>query len=54
MISLQDKEGSIASSDLGKSIASVQALQRKMETFEREVAALGTKVNLNFSQLHIL
>lgn len=35
----------MSSSDLGKSITGVQALQRKMETFEREVAALGTKVS---------
>ena len=42
----KDKENSVSSSDLGKSISSVQALQRKMETFEREVAALGTKVKI--------
>ena len=41
---MQDKEGSIPHEDLGKSIATVQVLQRKHETFEREVAALGNKV----------
>lgn len=41
---ITDKEGSIPHDDLGKSIQGVQALQRKLETFEREVAALGTKV----------
>ena len=43
-IVFQTKEGSIPHDDLGKSIASVQALQRKLEAFEREVAAMGTKV----------
>ena len=38
--------------DLGKSIATVQVLQRKHETFEREVTALGNKVhNIIQSQL---
>ena len=41
---MQDKEGSIPHEDLGKSIATVQVLQRKHETFEREMAALGNKV----------
>ncbi len=43
---IKDKESSISKDDLGKSIQGVLALQRKMETFEREVAALGTKVHL--------
>ena len=41
---MQDKEGSIPHEDLGKSIATVQVLQRKHETFERELAAMGNKV----------
>jgi spectrin beta len=41
---LKDKEGSIPHDDLGKSIATVQVLQRKHETFERECSALGNKV----------
>ena len=45
LMRIKDKEGSISKDDLGKSIQGVLALQRKMETFEREVAALGTKVN---------
>lgn len=44
LMRIKDKEASIQVDDLGKSIQSVLALQRKMETFEREVAALGTKV----------
>ena len=45
-IILQGKEGSIHHEDLGKSIATVQVLQRKHETFEREVTALGNKVHV--------
>ena len=41
---MQDKESSIPHDDLGKNIATVQVLQRKHETFEREVLALGNKV----------
>ena len=44
MFYFQDKEGSIPHEDLGKSVATVQVLQRKHETFEREVTALGNKV----------
>ena len=44
MFYIQDKEGSIPHEDLGKSVATVQVLQRKHETFEREVVALGNKV----------
>ena len=43
-IVLQDKESSIPHDDLGKSVATVQVLQRKHETFEREVTSLGNKV----------
>ena len=45
LMRIKEKEGSIPVDDLGKSIQGVLALQRKTETFEREVAALGTKVN---------
>lgn len=45
-IILQGKESSIHYEDLGKSIATVQVLQRKHETFEREVTALGNKVHV--------
>lgn len=41
---LQDKEGSIPHEELGRSIATVQELQRKHEIFERELTALGNKV----------
>ena len=35
--------------DLGKSVATAQVLQRKHETFERDVAALGNKVAAEMS-----
>lgn len=44
---IQGKEDSIHHDDLGKSIATVQVLQRKHETFEREVTALGNKVHVH-------
>ena len=44
MFYIQDKEGSIPHEDQDKSVATVQVLQRKHETFEREVTALGNKV----------
>ena len=40
----QDKESSIPHEELGRSIATVQELQRKHEIFERELTALGNKV----------
>ena len=41
---IQDKENSIRHDDLGRDIATVQALQRKHETFEHELEALGNQV----------
>ena len=41
---LQDKEMAIPHEDLGRSITTVQVLQRKHEAFERELSALGSKV----------
>ena len=46
---LQDKKVAIPLGDLGRSIATVQVLQRKHEAFERELSALGNKVG---RQLH--
>ena len=40
----QDKEMAIPHEDLGRSITTVQVLQRKHEAFERELSALGSKV----------
>ena len=40
----QEKELSIPHEELGRSIATVQVLQRKHEAFERELTALGNKV----------
>ena len=45
---LQEKESSIPHEELGRSIATVQVLQRKHEAFERELTALGNKVNHNY------
>jgi len=42
----QDKEKSIPHEELGRNITTVQVLQRKHETFERELTALGNKVGL--------
>lgn len=44
VIVLQDKEMAIPHKDLGRSITTVQVLQRKHEAFERELSALGSKV----------
>ena len=44
---LQDKEMAIPHEDLGRSITTVQVLQRKHEAFERELSALGSKVGEN-------
>ena len=41
---VQEKELSIPHEELGRSIATVQVLQRKHEAFERELTALGNKV----------
>ena len=49
LMRIKDKESSVQVDDLGKSIQGVLALQRKMETFEREVAALATKVTVTFN-----
>ena len=40
---LQDKERAMPQ-ELGRNVRTVQVLQRKHETFERELTALGTKV----------
>jgi hypothetical protein len=43
-LNLQDKEASIPHEELGRSLATVQELQRKHEIFDRELTALGNKV----------
>lgn len=43
---LQEKEASIPQEELGKNIAAVQTLQRRHETFERELVALGNVVSV--------
>ena len=46
---IHEKEASIPLEELGKSIAAVQTLQRRHETFERELVALGNVVCPQFN-----
>ena len=48
---LQEKESSIPLEELGRSIATVQVLQRKHEAFERELTALGNKVRTIITEI---
>lgn len=41
---IQEKDEALNNDDLGKDLRSVQALQRKHEGLERDLAALGDKV----------
>lgn len=43
---IQEKDEALNNDDLGKDLRSVQALQRKHEGLERDLAALGDKVSL--------
>lgn len=45
---IHEKDEALNNDDLGKDLRSVQALQRKHEGLERDLAALGDKVNLSF------
>ncbi|XP_046912675.2 spectrin alpha chain isoform X2 [Dermatophagoides farinae] len=47
---ITDKDQTLANDDLGKDLMSVQALQRKHENFERDLAALGDKVDNQIKQ----
>jgi spectrin alpha len=42
---IQEKDVALSIDDLGKDLRSVQALQRKHEGLERDLAALGDKIN---------
>jgi len=44
---IQEKDEALNDDDLGKDLRSVQALQRKHEGLERDLAALGDKVRLH-------
>lgn len=44
---IQEKDEALNNDDLGKDLRSVQALQRKHEGLERDLAALGDKVFKN-------
>lgn len=46
---IQEKDEALNNDDLGKDLRSVQALQRKHEGLERDLAALGDKVTIFFS-----
>lgn len=43
---IQEKDDALNNNDLGKDLRSVQALQRKHEGLERDLAALGDKVTI--------
>lgn len=49
---IQEKDEALNNDDLGKDLRSVQALQRKHEGLERDLAALGDKVCL-FDDFHL-
>lgn len=46
---IQEKDEALNNDDLGKDLRTVQALQRKHEGLERDLAALGDKVSGHFS-----
>lgn len=50
---IQEKDEALNNDDLGKDLRTVQALQRKHEGLERDLAALGDKVSF-FIDLSIL
>ena len=43
---IDEKDAALSSADYGKDLASVQALQRKHEGIERDLAAVEEKVRL--------
>lgn len=48
---IEEKNQALNTDNYGHDLASVQALQRKHEGFERDLAALGDKVSWNFGIL---
>lgn len=48
---IEEKNQALNTDNYGHDLASVQALQRKHEGFERDLAALGDKVRLSFRHL---
>lgn len=44
---IDEKDAALSSTDYGRDLATVQALQRKHEAIERDLAALEEKVNFN-------
>lgn len=46
---IEEKNQALNTDNYGHDLASVQALQRKHEGFERDLAALGDKVSFTFS-----
>lgn len=49
---IQEKDEALNNDDLGKDLRSVQALQRKHEGLERDLAALGDKVSYLLDNLY--
>lgn len=47
---IEEKNQALNTDNYGHDLASVQALQRKHEGFERDLAALGDKVRFSFSR----
>lgn len=45
LVVLQEKQAIIPEDDLGRDVATVEALQRKHEAFENELAALGSQAS---------
>lgn len=51
---IEEKNQALNTDNYGHDLASVQALQRKHEGFERDLAALGDKVRLSFCHLYVI
>ncbi len=49
---IEEKNQALNTDNYGHDLASVQALQRKHEGFERDLAALGDKVRLSVGNLY--
>lgn len=50
---IEEKNQALNTDNYGHDLASVQALQRKHEGFERDLAALGDKVRLISNEIHL-
>lgn len=50
---IEEKNQALNTDNYGHDLASVQALQRKHEGFERDLAALGDKVRLSYIRFQL-